>query len=170
MSRLATLQPFETQITHKLTLYLLLQAYQGTELLAMKVYDACNPEAIKSCITELSAYHALHALQGQAIPKLHSFGRMGHTGCPAIATYWAGHCIQSEVGLMGHLLASAEEGLQAIHSMQVSHGDVRPSNRLLNKDRVVFCDFGQSKTDATFGDCQEDLAMLDELPGSSDHD
>ena len=138
----------------------LLQAYQAKELLAMKVFDANNVVVTTSFADELRAYGALHDLQGHTIPLLHSFGWMCHTGCPATATRWAGHKLNS---LRHEHLATAVEGLRATHNMHVSHGDVRLRNMLVHKDRVVFCDLGQSTTEATPGDCQQDIAMLEEL-------
>ena len=48
-------------------------------------------------------------------------------------------------------------------SRRVSHGDVRLSNMLVDKDRLVFCDFGQSVIDASPDKCQQDLIMLAEV-------
>jgi len=129
----------------------------------MKVFDAQNKVAIESFVSELQAYNALHELQGSVIPVLHSFGRMHHTGCPAIVTYWAGSTVTDADSLSNDLLAAAEQGLQAMHSRRVSHGDVRLSNMLLDKDKLVFCDFGQSAIDASPHDCQQDFVMLADL-------
>ena len=142
---------------------LLLQAKQGVHKLAMKVVGAHNNVAIESFVNELQAYNALQELQGSVIPVLHSFGRMHHTGCPAIVTHWAGSTVTGADSLSNDLLAAAEQGLQAMHSRRVSHGDVRLSNMLLDKDRLVFCDFGQSAIDASPHDCQQDFAMLAEV-------
>ena len=142
---------------------LLLQAKQGVHKLAMKVFDAQNNVAIESFVTELQAYNTLQELQGSVIPVLHSFARMRHTGCPAIVTRWAGRTVTGADFLSNDLLAAAEQGLQAMHSRRVSHGDVRLSNMLLDKDRLVFCDCGQSAIDASPHDCQQDFAMLAEV-------
>ena len=125
----------------------------------MKVFDANNIAATKSFADELKVYGALHDLQDWSIPVLHSFARMCHTGCPAIATHWAGQKVNrlsSE-----QFAATAMEGLRAMHDMHISHGDVRLSNILVHKDRVVFCDLGQSNIEATPSDCQQDLTMLE---------
>lgn len=142
---------------------LLLQAKQGVHKLAMKVFDAHNNVAIESFVSELRAYHALQELQGSVIPVLHSFGWMHPTGCPAITAHWAGSIVTSADSLSNDLLAAAEQGLQAMHSRRVSHGVVRLCNMLLVKDRLVFCDFGQSAIDASPHDCQQDFAMLAEV-------
>lgn len=66
-----------------------------------------------------------------------------HTGwCPALITYWAGKSVTGADFLSNDLLIAAEQGLQAMHSRRVSHGDIRLSNILLDKVRLVFCDFG----------------------------
>lgn len=128
----------------------------------MKVLDDSKAEAITSLINELKAYHALHDLQGAAIPMLHSFGRMGHTGCPAIITHWAGRTLRADQ-LSTQLCDIAKEGLRAMHACHVSHGDVRLDNILWKHGKVVFCDFGQSNINATFANCQQDFQMLDAL-------
>ena len=132
----------------------------GVHSLAMKVFDAQNDVAIDSFVSELQAYDALQDLQGSVIPQLHSFGRMPHSGCPAIATYWAGTACSSADSLSDDVLAAAEQGLQAMHERHVSHGDVGLSKMLLDTDRLVFCGFGYSSIDASPRDCQEDFAML----------
>lgn len=125
----------------------------------MKVFDAHNTVAIESFVSELQAHNALQEVQGSVIPVLHSFGWMHHTGCPAIVTYWAGSTVTGADFLSNDMLAAAEQGLQAMHSSRVSHGDVRLSN-MWDNDRLVFCDFGQSVIDASPHDCQQDFAML----------
>lgn len=128
----------------------------------MKVFDDSKAEAITSLINELRAYHALHDLQGAAIPMLHSFGRMAHTGCPAIITHWAGRTLRSDQ-LSSQLRATVKNGLRALHASRVSHGDVRLDNMLWEQGKVVFCDFGQSSINATSAKCQQDFQMLDAL-------
>ena len=139
-----------------------LQAYQGKEVLAVKVFDDSKAEAITNLINELKAYYALHDLQGAAVPMLHSFGRMAHTGCPAIITHWAGRTLRADQ-LSTQLHATAKAGLDAMHASHVSHGDVRLHNMLWKQGRVVFCDFGQSSINATSAKCQQDFCMLDAL-------
>lgn len=130
-------------------------------MLAMKVFDAGDNAAAKSFVNELKAYNALSELQGQTIPALHSFGRMAHTGCPAIVVHWAGCSIKRYDNLSGQLLETAKQGLQAMHNIHVSHGDVHLGNMLMNKERIVFCDLGQSSIDAPPDACEQDLNMLD---------
>ena len=96
----------------------------------MKVFDGNNPEAVSTFAQELKAYQKLHELQGQVIPVLRSFGRMAHTGCPAIATCWAGHSMEARHDVSKELLDSAKVALRAIHERHVSHGDVRLQNML----------------------------------------
>lgn len=95
-----------------------LQANQGVHRLVEKVFDAHNDVAIESFVSELQAYKALQELQGSVIPALHSIGRMHHTGCPAIITYWAGSTVTSAIS--NELLAATEQGLQAMHRLSVS--------------------------------------------------
>ncbi|KAL3135511.1 hypothetical protein ABBQ38_005991 [Trebouxia sp. C0009 RCD-2024] len=139
-----------------------MKAYQGKEVLAMKVFDDTKAEAITSLINELKAYHTLRDLQGAAIPILHSFGRMGHTGCPAIITHWAGAPLRADQ-LTAELRATADTGLRAMHASHVSHGDIRLDNMLWKQGKVVFCDFGQSSIKPTPAKCQQDFQMLDAL-------
>ena len=140
----------------------MLQAYQDQDLLAAKFFDDNNIEAVTDLMAELKAYHALHDLQGSAIPMLHSFGRMGHTGCPAVLTHWAGSTLRAEQ-LSPQSHAAAREALSAIHARCVSHGDVRLENMLWKQGRIVFCDFGQSSINATSVKYQHDFQMLDAL-------
>ena len=129
----------------------------------MQVFDAQYNVAIESLVSELQAYNALQGLQGSVIPVLHSFGRMHHTGCPAVVRRWANSTVTGADFLSNDLLAAAEQGLQAMHCRLASHGDVRLSNMLLDKDRLVFGDFGQSAVDASPHDCQQDFAMPAEV-------
>ena len=128
----------------------------------MKVFDDSKAEAITSLVNELKAYHVLHDLQGAAIPLLHSFGRMGHTGRPAIITHWAGHTLRADqLSTRSH--AAAKIGLRAMHACHVSHGDVRLNNMLWKQGKVAFCDFGQSSINATPVKCQHGFQMVDAL-------
>ena len=128
----------------------------------MKVFDDSKAEAITSLINELKAYHALHDLQGATIPMLHSFGRMAHTGCPAIVTHWAGRTLRADQ-LSPQLRDTVQEGLRAMHACHVSHGDVRLDNILWKQGKVLFCDFGRSNINATSVKLQQDFHMLDAL-------
>ena len=140
----------------------LLQANQDKKLLVMKVFDDSKVEGITSFIAELKAYHALHDLQGGTVPKLHSFGRMGRTGCPAIITHWAGHTVRAGQ-LSTQQRAAAKQVLCAMHTCHVSHGDVRLDNILWKQGQIVYCDFGQSSINTTSVKCQQDFQMLDAL-------
>ena len=63
---------------------------------AMRILrSASDRQAIQNFAKELKAYGALHELQEEVTPVLHSFGQMSHVGCPAIVTYWAGCYIQA---------------------------------------------------------------------------
>ncbi|KAA6420110.1 MAG: hypothetical protein FRX49_09959 [Trebouxia sp. A1-2] len=53
------------------------EAHQGTDVLVMKDFSACDEAAVKTFVNELKAFNALSELQGQTIPSLHSFGQMG---------------------------------------------------------------------------------------------
>lgn len=140
-----------------------LQAYQDTDTLVAKVFDVNDSAAVTSFVNELKAYNALAELQGEKIPALHSFGQMVHTACPTIVTHWAGSSITTCDELSSQLLETAQQGLQAMHSRHVSHGDVHLGNMLSFKNRVVFCGLGQSSINASSSVCEEGLFMLDEV-------
>lgn len=84
-------------------------------MLAMKVFDGNNPEAVSTFAQQLKAYQNLHELQGQVIPVLQSFGRMAHTGGPATVTCWAGRSMEARHDVSNELLDSAKVALRAIH-------------------------------------------------------
>ncbi len=140
-----------------------MQAHHGSHVLAMKVFNVDDDAAVKSFVNELKAYNALSELQGQAIPVLHSFGQMAHTGCPTIVMHWAGQSIRNNDQLSNQLLKTAKKGLQAMHDRHVSHGDVHRRNMLKHKDRILFCDLGSSSINAPVYAFAEDLNMLDEV-------
>ena len=140
----------------------LLQAYQDKELLVMKVFDDSKVEGITSFMAELKAYQALRDLQGATIPMLHSFGRMGHTGCPAIITHWAGHTFKADQ-LSTQLRAAAKQALCAMHACYVGHGDVRLDNMSWKQGHILFCDLRQSSINSTSVKSQQDFEMLDAL-------
>lgn len=102
----------------------------------MKVFDAQYNVAIESLVSELQAYNALQGLQDSVIPVLHSFGRMHHTGCPAVVTRWANSTVTGADFLSNDLLAAAEQGLQAMHCRRASHGDVRLSNIVVGQGQT----------------------------------
>lgn len=139
-------------------------------MLAMKVFDAGDTAAAKSFVNELKAYDVLSELQGRSIPVLHSFGRMAHTGCPAIVMQWAGCSIKRHDNLSIRLLETAKQGLQAMHKMHVSHGDVCLGNILIHKDRILFCDLGSSSINAPPDACEQDLTMLDAVVSDAHKD
>ena len=132
-------------------------------MLVMKVFDARDASAVKTFVDELKAYNALFELQGHYIPALHSFGQMVHTGCLAIITHWAGGNLTSCNRLSLPVLETAKQGLQAMHNLHVSHGDINVRNMLLHESRIMFCDLGQSTVDAASGAYEQDLIMLDEV-------
>ncbi len=129
----------------------------------MKVFDARDEAAVKTFVNELKAFNALSELQGQIIPSLHSFGQMVHTGCLIIITHWAGCNITNCNTLSLPVLETAKQGLQAMHNLHVSHGDIHSRNMLLHESRIMFCDLGQSTVDALSGAYEQDLSMLDEV-------
>ena len=63
---------------------------------------------------------------------------MHFTGYRAIVTCWAGNTVTGADHLSNDLLVATEQGLQAIRSRSVSHGDVQFSNMLLDENRIVF--------------------------------
>ena len=132
-------------------------------MLVMKVFDARDEAAVKTFVNELKAFNALSELQGQTIPSLHSFGQMVHTGCLAIITHWAGCNITNCNRLSLPMLETAKQGLQAMHNLHVSHGDIHSRNMLLHESRIMFCDLGQSTVDSLSGAYEHDLSMLDEI-------
>lgn len=129
----------------------------------MKVFDARDEAAVNMFVNELKAFNALSELQGQTIPSLHSFRQMVHTGCLAIITRWAGCNITNCNRLSSPVLDTAKQGLQAMHNLHVSHGDIHPRNMLLHESQIMFCDLGQSTVDALSDAYEEDLFMLDEV-------
>ena len=140
-----------------------MQANQDTDTLVAKVFNGNDSAAVASFVNELKAYHALSELQGQTIPVLHSFGQMVHTWSPTIVTHWAGSSITTCDDLSSQLLETAQQGLQAMHSRHVSHGDIHLGNMLSSSNRVVFCGLGHSSINALWSACVQDLIMLDEV-------
>ena len=61
------------------------------------------------------------------------------------------------------MLETAKQGLQAMHNLHVSHGDIHSRNMLLHENRIMFCDLGQSTVNALSGAYEQDLNMLDEI-------
>ena len=131
-------------------------------MLVMKVFDALGEAAVKTFFNELKGCNALSALQGQTIPSLHSFGRMVHTGCLAIVMHWAGCNIANCNRLSLPVLETAQQGLQAMHNLHVSHGDIHSRNMLLHENRIMFCDLGQT-ANALSEAFEQDFSMLDEV-------
>ena len=85
-----------------------------------------------------------------------------HTGCLAIITHWAGCNITDCNRLSLPVLETAKQGLQAMHNLHVSRGDIHSRNMLLHESGIMFCDLGQSTNSALSGAYEQDLSMLDE--------
>ena len=107
-------------------------------MLVMKDFSACDEAAVKTFVNELKAFNALSELQGQTIPSLHSFGQMVHTGFLAIITHRAGCNITKYKRLSLPVLETAKQGLQAMHNLHVSHGDIHSRNMLLHERGSCF--------------------------------
>lgn len=132
-------------------------------MLVVEFFDARDEAAVKMLVNQLKAFNAVSELQGQTIPSLHSFGQMVHTGCLAIITHWAGCSITNCNRLSLPVLITAKRGLQAMHNLHVSHGDIHSRNMFLHESRIMFCDLGQNTVDALSGASEQDLSMLDEV-------
>jgi len=124
------------------------QADFRKERVAIKICDIWqNREYHKEMLTETRTYLALSRLQGGVIPRLKGAGYTAG-GLFALITELAGSPIDAR-SLNNQECALARQALVCIHKCGYLHGDIRPSNILLQycggRPKVMFVNFTFAK-------------------------
>lgn len=92
-------------------------------------------------------------------------GQLAHSGCLVVATKMVGQSLDRlDRALTKAEYRRAQEVLNEIHGLGLSHGDIRDGNILLLEDGgVMLCDFGRSCLEAADAETEEDNVALRRL-------
>ena len=117
--------------------------------MAVKVYNLHQDGAAGAYEVEKLAYQKLKALQGAILPRLLRSGVLAHTAAPIIVTSYEGVALAEDKRVPQRLHKHMRQALKALHAAGAAHGDVRRSNFLDCKDKVLLVDLGQTAVKAT---------------------
>eukprot|EP00878_Enallax_costatus_P033241 GHUV01036646.1.p1 GENE.GHUV01036646.1~~GHUV01036646.1.p1 ORF type:complete len:206 (-),score=63.85 GHUV01036646.1:323-940(-) len=132
---------------------------------ALKIAAMHSKEAERLAL-EGANLKAVQSLWGQYVPALAALGPTGRRDAFVLATeYIRGRHLGS--GTEEPLKQQLQAALEAVHQLEVLHGDLRSQNVVVSgegeQQHVWLIDFGHSKQHATQVERQEEMQQLDEL-------